>query len=101
MAIGENNAVIFGSNSPQIPVTPSAFVSDPFVDLEIDCDFPPQLVVSGLQGRPYRIDYLDALQNDTNVWQTLTIFSLTNSPLLWTDLTATNSQRYYRAVLLP
>jgi hypothetical protein len=79
----------------------TAYISDPFVAVNLQSGPPPQLTVSGLQGRSYRIDYLDGFQSPTNNWQTLTTFTLTNSPLIWSDITATNSQRFYRAVLLP
>lgn len=101
VAFGNRNVLALGYTYPPLPARPIAFVSDPFVDLVINSGATPQLSISGLQGRTYRIDYLDGLQTITNAWQTLTTFSLTNSPLLWTDTTTTNSQRFYRAVLLP
>ena len=79
----------------------AAYTSDPFVALSITPTSPPQLSLSGLVGRSYRIDYTDGLVNGTNNWQALTNLQLPSSPFLLTDSTATNSQRFYRAVLLP
>lgn len=102
LAFGTSNVVVVGySHNPSYPVLPLAYVSDPFVGLVVNPGVSPQLKVSGLQGCAYRIDYLDRLQPLTNNWQPLASFLLTNCPLVWTDTTASNSQRYYRAVLLP
>jgi hypothetical protein len=78
---------------------PTAFLSDPFVALGFSAGFPPQLTVSGLTNRTYRIEMTTNL-SPVN-WQTLTNITLTNAPVLWTDPQPTNSQRFYRAVLLP
>jgi len=101
IAFGDRNAVLIGNENPQRPIMPVAFGSDPFVALEITPGFPPQLKLSGLEGRSYRIEYSDVLQPPAVNWQPLDTFSLTNSPLTWRDATATGSQRFYRAVLLP
>ncbi|MEY2465890.1 MAG: hypothetical protein QOD03_411 [Verrucomicrobiota bacterium] len=99
IASGDRNLVAVGYTSPSLPLLPKAYVSDSYVALRITAESSPQLQISGLQNRSYRIDYLNDFQSSN--WQSLTNFSLTNSPLLWTDVTATNSQRFYRAVLLP
>jgi hypothetical protein len=102
LAVGDRNAMVVGylPSSVSTPYsTPFAYVSDPFVALTVNRGFPPQLSVSGLTGKSYSIDYLTDL-NSSN-WQTLTTFPLNTSPSLWTDNQATNSSRFYRAVLLP
>ena len=101
LAFGNSNLVVVGWTYPPMPMVPIAFVSDPFAGLAINPGFPPRLTVSGLQGRAYRIECLDVLRPLPNNWQPLATFSLTNSPLIWPDTTATNSQRFYRAALLP
>src|SRR5206468_9823499 len=97
-AFGAGNFVAIGGtfNSASLPF---AYVSDPFVTVNMNPGFPPQLNVSGLLGRSYRIEHLADVRS-TN-WQTLGSFTLTNSPTLWPDTTATNASRFYRAVLLP
>lgn len=105
IAFGERNMVaignIMGRYPPPPPTVPVAYVSDPFITLGINSGVPPVLTVSGLAGGSYRLEYLDGLQSGTNNWQTLISFSMSSSPFTWTDLTATDSQRFYRAVLLP
>jgi hypothetical protein len=102
LAFGNSNLVVVGSIAPPYPSVPLAFVSDPFTaGLAINPGFPPQLTVSGVQGGAYRIEYLDGLRPPPNNWQTLATFSLPSSPLVWTDSTATNSARFYRAALMP
>jgi hypothetical protein len=96
VAVGfENNL----NNSPAGPDISTVSISDPIVALALNPGFPPQLEVSGVQNWNYGIQYSAGL-NPAN-WQTLTNFTLSNSPLIWTDGTATNSQRYYRAAWLP
>ncbi|HYG34486.1 MAG TPA: hypothetical protein VEC99_06865, partial [Clostridia bacterium] len=101
IAFGERNAVLIANENPERPVMPVAFVSDPFVALEITQGFPRRIALSGLEGLSYRIEYSDALQPGTMDWRPLATFVLTSSPLIYTDITATASQRFYRAVLLP
>lgn len=76
------------------------FLSDTFLAVGMNQGFPPQLKISGLLGRSYRIDCSTNLPTTTN-WQTLGTFSMTNSPCNWVDTTTTNSTRFYRAALLP
>ena len=93
VAFGTRNAVVVGSSSAAV------LASDPFVALSMNPGFPPHLNLSGLQDHSYRIECLANL-SPTN-WQPLATFSLTNSPLEWMDTAASNSQRFYRATLLP
>lgn len=99
MVFGSRNIVVAGYNTSSSPNIPVVYTSDPFVACGINSGFPPQLTLSGLAGRSYRVEYLSNLVS--NNWQTLTTLSLTNSPSNWTDTQATNSSRFYRAVLLP
>jgi hypothetical protein len=62
----------------------------------------PKLVLSGLVGRSYRIEYTDALSGAAaNNWRTNITLQLPADPFIWTDAAATNSRRFYRAALLP
>jgi hypothetical protein len=102
LAFGNSSLVVVGWTYPSMPMVPIASVSDPLTpDLAISPSFPPRLTISGVQGGAYQLEYLDGLQPTTNDWHPLAAFSLTNSPLIWADTTATNSQRSYRAALLP
>lgn len=78
-------------------------VSDPITDIGFTAASPPAIILSGLVGRTYRVEYLPSLPASvTNPWQTLTNLILPSSPYLLADPGAPNSsQRYYRAVLLP
>jgi hypothetical protein len=98
---GTRNALIVGAFGNFPNWTAASALSDSFVGLNLNPGFPPQLQVSGVNGWAYRIDYIDNLRPDGNNWQELTSFSMSNSPFLWTDPTATNSQRFYRAALSP
>jgi hypothetical protein len=71
---------------------------------------PPQLVVnlyagmalSGVIGRTYRVEWSSAMSGGT--WTSAATLILTNTTQLWVDTSApvrSNSQRFYRAVLLP
>ena len=100
LAPGNRNILLAGTGGP------TAYLSDPFVSLRIVSSFPqyvgympPQLIVSGLTNRTYRIEMITNLPS-TN-WQALTNIMLTNGPATWTDLKAYDSSRFYRAVLLP
>ena len=100
-ALGSRNLVVAGfTNSPtKFLDLPSAFVSDPFVALTISPTVPPQLTLSGLTNRNFSIEVATNLLS-TN-WQVLTNLTLTNGPTSLTDTQATNSCRFYRAILLP
>jgi hypothetical protein len=88
-----------GSAYPPSPVLPMAYFSDPTVALTISSGLPPNLQVSGVLGRSYRVEKCDTLPS-TN-WQPLTNFTLAASPTTLTDTQATNAAGFYRAVLLP
>lgn len=100
-AVGKTNAVVVGmlyTNVYPTAVYPCAFASGPFIGLDTIHSPAPQLKMSGVQGWNYRIDYATNLQPANN-WQALATVTLTNSPQIWTDFTATNSQRFYRLAL--
>lgn len=100
LSFGARNVVLAGYATQLSPMyAPVAYVSDPFVTLSMAASFPPQLTVSGLTNRNYRIDFLTDLSS--NNWQVATNLTLTNSPVIWTDSQATDSSRFYRAALLP
>ncbi|HEY4415043.1 MAG TPA: hypothetical protein VGO57_05060 [Verrucomicrobiae bacterium] len=82
-------------------LTPNAFIytSDPLVDVGITNSAPLYITVSGLIGRNYQIQSTDNLLGQ-NIWRTNTTLQLTNTPCVWTNSTATNSQGFYRGVLL-
>ena len=61
---------------------------------------PRSVVVSGLVGRNYQVQSKDSLSADNN-WRTNVTVQLTNTPIIWTDTSATNAARFYRTVLLP
>jgi len=97
LAFGKSNLVVAAYQASTV-YSNVTFVSGTFLAQNLSAASPPQIKIDGLMGRTYRIDCSTNLQS-TN-WQTLTTFSLTNSPCIWTDTNATNSQRYYRTVLL-
>jgi hypothetical protein len=100
LSIGNRNVVVAGYAYPASPMySPAAYVSDPFVTLSMAASFPPQLTVSGLTNRNYRIEFLTNLAS--NNWQIATNFSLANGPFIWSDSQPTDSCRFYRATLLP
>lgn len=100
LVVGSSNLVVVGYTynygQPGVPV---ASVSGPFVTLGMAAGAPARLSLSGWSGRSCQIQSVDSLKAASSAWQTLTTLVLTNTPTLWTDPTATNSQRYYRAVL--
>jgi hypothetical protein len=100
IAFGERNVIVLANENPLRPVVPVAFISSSFMALGINRQAKPQLVLSGLEGASYRIEYADALPTPTTQWQEATTLVLTNSPLVWSDTTATGP-RFYRAVMLP
>jgi hypothetical protein len=91
------------SGSPYYNWHSFVHVSDPFAEISITNSPSHQILLSGLVGRSYRIEYVPVLPSGvTNPWQTLTNLTLPSSPYLLADPQAPNSmQRYYRAVLLP
>jgi hypothetical protein len=101
ITFGNRNIVAVGYLFPPLPMVPVAYVSDSIVTAGMKSGFPPQLSISGLQGRSYRIECANTLPGAANIWWTNTTVQLPSSPYVWTDTTATNSQRFYRAVLLP
>lgn len=94
IVIGGRNIVAIGYENPYLA---TGFISDPFVALGINVSKSPQLKLSGVNGWSYGIQYSTSLNPVS--WQTLTNFTLSNSPSVWTDPAATNSQRFYRAAL--
>jgi len=76
------------------------YASDPFVSIRRTNGVPMSLAISGLVGRNYQIQSTTNLAS-SGTWQTNTTLQLTNTPIIWTDSTATNSARFYRGVLLP
>jgi hypothetical protein len=76
--------------------------SDPLVNLRMS-NSAGAIVLSGLVGRSYRIESTDTLTNSgLNDWQLRFSGQLPTDPFLWIDPTsATSTQRYYRAALLP
>lgn len=76
------------------------YTSDPLVGVRMTNNPTKKIVVSGLVGRNYQIQSTDTLGTG-NSWCTNAALQLTNTPYVWTDSTATNSQRFYRTVLLP
>jgi len=76
------------------------YTSDPLVGIRMTNNLSPKIAISGLVGRNYQIQSADVLIGSNN-WRTNVTLQLTNTPFIWTDTTATNSQRFYRDVLLP
>jgi hypothetical protein len=81
------------------PVLPVAYFSDPTVAASINRGFPPQVTVSGLSGRSYRVEERDSLA--TGSWSPANTNSSGAVPFTWTDPQPANVVRFYRAVLLP
>ena len=77
------------------------YTSDVLVGIELTNSPSQQIILSGLIGRNYQIQSADALTASSNNWRTNVTLQLPSTPFFWTDATATNSQRFYRAVLLP
>jgi len=76
------------------------YTSGPLVGVGMNNNLTPNVTISGLVGRKYQIQSSDALGVENN-WRTNATFQLTNTPIVWTDSTATNSARFYRGILLP
>lgn len=78
-----------------------SYVSDVLVGVQMTNSPSPRIALSGLVGRNYQIQSADILTTGSNNWRTNATLQLTNTPYIWTDAAATNSQRFYRGVLLP
>lgn len=76
------------------------YTSDPLVGISMTNNPSPKVTVTGLVGRNYQIQSTDTFGAGTS-WRTNATLQLTNTPVVWTDATATNSARFYRGVLLP
>src|SRR5882724_6192850 len=101
-----NRLVTVGNNfQPWGPYSANGYtyLSDVLVGVRITNSPPQQIILLGLIGRSYRIEYTDALAiSGSNTWQILTTLQLTNNPCYMMDTTAMNSStRFYRGVLLP
>ena len=99
-AVGERNAIV---TSYSFGAAANSYVSDPFIGLSILPGESPQLQLSGVIGKSYRVEYSDALtpSSPTN-WQTLSNIVLTVSPFTLLDPETTGvPMRFYRGVLLP
>lgn len=97
IALGNRNVVAVGYKYQNSWGQPLAFISDPFVALGMMAGATPELNLSGVNGWSYGVQFSDTL-NPAN-WQSLTNLTLSNSPCIWQDATATNGQRFYRAAL--
>jgi hypothetical protein len=82
------------------PANSSIYTSDVLVGVRMTNTLSCQVALSGLVGRNYQIQSVDALSVGSNNWRTNATLQLTTTPYVWTDTTATNS-RFYRGVLLP
>jgi hypothetical protein len=97
---GDRNVVLTGYASPSTPtIKPVAYTSDPLISLSVGTNFPPQLAISGVTGRTYRVE--GRIDSISGSWQVLTNLTLTNGPIIWTDNDATNGCRLYRAAIVP
>jgi hypothetical protein len=77
------------------------FTSDVLVGVRMTNNPTPKVALSGLVGRNYQIQSVDALTTGSSNWRTNATLQLTNTPYVGTDATAPNSARFYRGVLLP
>ena len=75
------------------------FKADPLVSLQIAFNAQPELIVSGLEGRTYRIEATAQLRPEE--WNEIGTFVLYSSPTLWRDGSPSGMTRFYRAILLP
>lgn len=92
--VDTNNGLFMACNS-------FVFTSDVLVSVRTTNAPSQEIVLSGLVGRNYQIQSADVLTAGSNNWRTNVTLQLANTTCLWTDATATNAQRFYRAVLLP
>jgi len=95
VAFGKDAFVVVGQ-------TGAILQSDPMISLRLAVSQGgPRLAVSGPSDSLCRLEYSSGL-NPTDTWQTAGTIWLTNSPSIWIDSTSGHqSQRFYRAVLLP
>ncbi len=98
LAFGPGNVVVVGQTRYSNPTAPVAYLSDPLAAVKISSGLPPQLNVSGVTGRSYRVEFVTDIRASN--WQALATFPLNTSPQALTDAQATNSSRYYRSLLL-
>ena len=77
------------------------YTSDVLVGIRLTNSPASNVALSGLVGRNYQIQSSDMLTTSATTWHTNVTLQLTNTPIVWTDATATNSARFYRGVLLP
>jgi hypothetical protein len=77
------------------------FTSDILVGVRMTNVPSRNIALSGLVGRNYQIQSADALVAGFNNWRTNVTLQLPSPTYVWTDSTATNSQRFYRGVLGP
>ena len=76
--------------------------SDDIVGLQTINNNPAQIVLTGLEGRSYRVTYSNNLSGVASNWPTLTNVTLTTSPMQFADpVPSSGSVRFYRSQLLP
>ena len=107
LATDGNHLVNVGARNQNLnfPQNPNSYcgvvmTSDVLVGVRTTNNPTRKVVISGLVGRNYQIQSADSLGSSSN-WRTNTSLQLTNTPFIWTDVTATNAARFYRAVLMP
>ncbi len=93
-------AALVGSGG-LLPANSFIYTSDVLVGVRMTNEPSHQVALSGLIGRNYQIQSADNLTAGANGWRTNVTLRLTNTPSVWIDPAATNSQRFYRGVLLP
>ena len=84
----------------------SDYVPPPVPEPVLDLHTYAGVTITGVVGRPYRIDYADKISGGATMeptnWVVLTNLFLPRSPFLFIDSTSTRAtQRYYRALSLP
>jgi hypothetical protein len=77
------------------------YTSEVLVGIELTKSPSQQIILSGLIGRNYQIESADELTTGSNNWRTNVTLQLPSTHFFWSDPAATNSQRFYRAALLP
>lgn len=58
----------------------------------------PGVMIRGLVGATYRVEYVDALSSASNNWQSLTNIVLPSTPYIYFDTAAKGGQRIYRVI---